>query len=255
MIIFDATYLVVLLNPNAAPAKDRNGLPVSMFKERVEYLTADLNASGEQIGIPAPAMAEVLVRAGKGKAQFVAILSDRWRFQILPFDARAAIEASDLIALIKPNSQSLANHAKIKFDIQIVAIAKAEDASVIYADDEDIERYAKRWKIPVKRICDLPLPPPKEFPKIDTRPVGEQTQLFDVTLPLLQPIPLTAPEQSATPEGVQDDPKSESAQDATGPSAEAGNQHEANPAHPASIRGSDEGRTESETAGENTAKT
>jgi hypothetical protein len=31
--------------------------------------------------------------------------------------------------------------------------------------------YAKRWKIPVKRICDLPLPPAKEFPTIDTRPI------------------------------------------------------------------------------------
>jgi hypothetical protein len=64
MIIFDASYLVVYLNQDPEPAKDRQGNPVSRFKERVEYLASSLNASGEQIGIPTPAMAEVLVRAG-----------------------------------------------------------------------------------------------------------------------------------------------------------------------------------------------
>src|SRR6185437_12984624 len=101
MIIFDASYLVVYLNRNPQPAIDRNGKPVSRFKERVEYLATSLNSTGEQIGIPTPAMAEVLVRSGKGRSQFVSILSDRMRFQIVPFDARAAIEAAELIALIK----------------------------------------------------------------------------------------------------------------------------------------------------------
>src|SRR4051812_12836799 len=107
-------------------------------------------------------MAEVLVRAGKGRSKLVSILSDRWRFQILPFDSRAAIEASELIAQIKSGREPWATWAKVKFDIQIVAIAKAENASAIYADDIDIENYAKRLKIPVVRICDLPLPPSPE---------------------------------------------------------------------------------------------
>jgi predicted nucleic acid-binding protein len=176
MIIFDASFLVVFLNKDPEPAADRQGKPVTRFKERVEYLATSINASGDQIGIPTPAMAEVLVRAGKGRSQFVSILSDRMRFLLIPFDARAAIEASELIALIR-KQETWGTHAKVKFDIQIVATAKAEDASIIYSDDQDIENFAKRFKIPVKRICDLPLPPPKEFPKIDTRPIGEP-QLF-----------------------------------------------------------------------------
>jgi len=238
MIIFDATYLVVLLNPNAAPAKDRSGLAVSLFKERVEYLTADLNASGEQIGIPAPAMAEVLVRAGNNKAQFVSILSDRWRFQILSFDARAAIEASDLISLIRPKSQSPVTHAKVKFDIQIVSIAKAESASIIYSDDEDIERYAKRWSIPVKRICDLPLPPPREASPIEVGPFGKQTTLFELAPPLFQAVnqsALEAKSDEAKPRQTADQPD---------------DKLKAHPAHPAPVRGSDEGCAESETTGE-----
>jgi predicted nucleic acid-binding protein len=186
MIIFDASFLVVFLNRNPEPAKDRQDKPVSRFKERVEYLATSLTSSGEQIGIPTPAMAEVLVRAGKGRSQFVSILSDRMLFQLVPFDARAAIEAADLIALIKANKETWGTHAKIKFDIQIVATAKAEDATVIYSDDIDIENFAKRLKIPVMRICDLPLPPPQVPQLIETGTVGPQTTLFDMTPPLLQ---------------------------------------------------------------------
>jgi PIN domain len=175
-------------------------------------------------------------------------VSDRMRFQLIPFDARAAIEAAELIALIRSKHETWGTHAKIKFDIQIVATAKAEDASIIYSDDEDIERFAKRFKIPVMRVCDLPLPPPKEFPKIDTTPIGQQVTLFDLTPPLLDVEPEVTPEQPETLEVIPDAPNPESAQNAPGPSSEASNEHEADSAHPAPVRGSDEGRAEGETA-------
>lgn len=180
VIIFDSTYLVVYLNPNPPATTDREGKPVEQFKERVAHLASTLDVSNQVIGVPAPAMAEVLVRAGKGRAQLVSVLSDRWRFQILPFDSRAAIEASELIAAVKSNKEKWDTWAKVKFDIQIVAIAKAEVATVIYADDKDIENYAKRLKIPVKRICDLPLPlpPPPEPKPIEAGPVGTQMDLL-----------------------------------------------------------------------------
>lgn len=178
MIIFDSTYLVVYLNPNPPAAADRDGKPVEQFKERVASLAGTLDVSNEIIGVPAPAMAEVLVRAGKGRAQLVSILSDRWRFQILPFDSRAAIEASELIAMVKSNKDKWDTWAKVKFDIQIAAIAKAEAASAIYTDDKYIENLAKRLKIPVVRICDLPLPPSPELREPDAGPVGSQMTLI-----------------------------------------------------------------------------
>lgn len=181
MIIFDSTYLVVLLNPNAAPAKDRDDKPVSQFRERVAYLATTMDVANDVIGVPAPAMAEVLVRAGNGRAKYVSVLSDTWKFQILPFDSRAAIEASELISKIKDEnkSQPWQTWAKVKFDIQITSIAKAESASVIYADDRDIENYAKRFKIPVVRICDLPVPPPEPKKSETPEPMqsGEQRTL------------------------------------------------------------------------------
>jgi PIN domain-containing protein len=150
---------------------------VTKFKERVGYLASTMDIKNEVIGVPAPAMAEVLVRAGKGRAQYASVLSKSWRFQILPFDSRAAIEAAELIEKIKSNSQPWEKWAKVKFDIQIVAVAKAESATAIYSDDKDIENYAKRLKIPVVRVCDLPLPPPETDTPIEAGPVGSQGTL------------------------------------------------------------------------------
>ena len=234
MIIFDSTYLVVFLNANPPPRTDRQGNPVSRFKERVDYLAARMDASHEVIGVPSPAMAEVLVRAGNGRAKMVSILSDRWRFQILPFDSRAAIEASELIAKIKTSKEPWATWAKVKFDIQIVSIAKAEAATAIYADDKDIERYAKRVNIPVIRICDLPLPPDpeSETTKQETLPLGTQ-QALDWK---------AADEQIVTTEGKQNEP--------TTASAGKDNKLEADPAHPTAVQGSDSGRAQGEATGE-----
>ena len=159
MIVFDASYLIVLLHPNPLPAKDRDDKPVVQFRERVAHLATTMDASNEVIGVPTPAMAEVLVRAGNGRAQYVAVLSNSKHFQILPFDSRAAIEASELVAKVKSSKDHWATWAKVKFDIQIVSIAKAESATAIYSDDKDIENLAKRLNIRVIRICDLPLPP------------------------------------------------------------------------------------------------
>jgi predicted nucleic acid-binding protein len=243
VIIFDSTFLVVYLNPNPPTAMDRDGKPVEQFKERVAHLAGTLDASNEPIGVPAPAMAEVLVRAGKGRAQLVSVLSERWRFQILPFDSRAAIEASELIAMVKSTKEKWDTWAKVKFDIQIVAIAKAEGARVIYADDKDIENLAKRVKIPVKRICDLQLPPPPAETVMDVGPVGSQKRLFLEEQPGEKAAQVTA--DTATGEAPR---KSDSGQSQTENKLKADS-------HPAPIQGSDSGRAQGEAAGENTGKT
>jgi hypothetical protein len=137
-----------------------------------------MDIKNDVIGVPTPAMAEVLVRAGSGRAKYVKVLSDTWKFQLLPFDSRAAIEASELIAKVKSNKEHWDTWAKVKFDIQIVSIAKAEGCNIIYSDDIDIEKYASRLKIKVVRICDLPLPPPPEpEPKETSIPTGAQGKL------------------------------------------------------------------------------
>lgn len=47
----------------------------------------------------------------------------------------------------------------MKFDHQIVAIARVENATVIYSDDNHLGRFARRHGIEVFGIASLPLPP------------------------------------------------------------------------------------------------
>lgn len=234
MIIFDASYLVVMLYPRPEVAKDRENKPVLQFVERVANLAANLDVSNTVIGVPAPAMSEVLVRAGESRDQYIAKLSDTWKFQILPFDARGAIEAGELVAAIKSRKEQWATWAKVKFDIQIVATAKAESATVIYSDDKDIENLAKRLKIKVVRICDLPLPPPPEVKAIEAGPVGSQMLLIGHTEP-----PIHEDKDEAAAE--------------TGKS-ESRNELEAHTAHTPAIQGSDGGRAQGQAAGKTNEK-
>ena len=49
--------------------------------------------------------------------------------------------------------------AKVKYDRQIIAIARVAQASAIYSDDKGIQALAKAADIQVIGLADLPLPP------------------------------------------------------------------------------------------------
>lgn len=85
-------------------------------------------------------------------------------FRVESFDTRAAIEAAAmtrdyLTSRERKRGTSNATWTKIKFDRQIVAIAKVHGAKTIYSDDRDIGQIAARVKIEVVGLNDLPLPP------------------------------------------------------------------------------------------------
>jgi len=247
--ICDSSYLIAFLHPKPEPPMDRQGKPVTRFKERIENLIADLSAVNDIIGIPTPALAETLVRSGPNRGQYMKVLGDTWKFQLLPFDARAAIDAADLIAAIKNNKDRWDTWAKIKFDIQIVAIAKSEGVSLIYSDDHHIETYAKRFGIRVMRICDLPLPPePKEPKPIDSVPVGTQIGMFPPPAPT-RPFPEVKPDEGSIP-GVPQTSQTIPTPRADGAAAQPSNELQADPAHPTAVQGSDGGRAQDEAASE-----
>ena len=100
--------------------------------------------------------------APKEAMGIVETLNRKAVFSIESFDQRAAIEVAIMLRgelgkkLPKAGAQTW---AKLKFDRQIVAIAKVSGASEIYSDDKDIEKLGKQVSIPVTRVSDLPLPP------------------------------------------------------------------------------------------------
>lgn len=248
MKICDSSYLIAFLHPKPGPPMDRQGQPVTRFKERIEDLIADLSASSDIIGIPTPALAETLVRSGPNRAQYMKVLHDTSKFQLLPFDARAAIDAADLVASIKTKNEPWDRWAKVKFDIQIVAIAKSEGCSLIYSDDHHIETYARRFNIRVMRICDLPLPPLPNPTPISTGTVGPQMGLA-LEPPTPQGVVPSTPEGKPDEGSVPSIPQtSQTPSRADGAAAQPSDQLQADPSHPAPVRGSDGGRAQDEAA-------
>jgi predicted nucleic acid-binding protein len=118
-----------------------------------------------KIIVPTPALSEILVRAGSEASDKIIEHLQRFSvFRIEPFDTRAAIEVAAMTRELLDSRQrkrgtSNATWTKIKFDRQIVAIAKVHRATAIYSDDEDVQKIAGRAKIKAFGLTDLELPP------------------------------------------------------------------------------------------------
>jgi predicted nucleic acid-binding protein len=156
MVVFDSTFLTFVFVPNARCAVDR-------AKERIDHLIADLHGKGERIRVPAPALSEVLVRTGHSTNEIIKELTRSPRFQVEPFDTKAAVEAAQIaISERKKGSKrgdSAESWAKVKYDRQIVAVAKSLGARTIYSEDKSLRRLAEACGIEAKGIADCPTPP------------------------------------------------------------------------------------------------
>ncbi len=163
----DADILLMLFMPKVpVPADPATQKPVDRPKERIEHLVATLDRERKKLIIPTPALSEFLARAGRAAPKILEQLNNSARFRIVPFDERAAIEAAlatyEAFEAGNKKGDSPSSWSKIKFDRQIVAIAKVENAEVIYSDDEDVRKFAKNYGIRVIGVSELPPPPPKQ---------------------------------------------------------------------------------------------
>lgn len=156
--------LLLFLSPNAGvPLDPSTGKPVEKAKERVDFLISKTQKARVKVIIPTPVYSEVLIHAGAARNDYLRIIDDSSAFQVADFCTRAAIEVADMtrqaIALGDKRGGSNDTWAKIKFDRQIVAIAKVHGASAIYSDDADIKSIGESLGIPVicLRDCDLPV--------------------------------------------------------------------------------------------------
>jgi predicted nucleic acid-binding protein len=151
MVVIDANMLMLLVRPDIVPAAAPGALIIDHPKERIEFLVRELEKAKAKIVIPTPALSESLVRADAAAAQQIIEQINKFSvFRIEPFDTRAAIE----VALMTRNAidsggkklGSAATWAKLKYDRQIVAIAKVCGATTIYSDDRDIRIQAVGYR-------------------------------------------------------------------------------------------------------------
>ncbi len=167
MVVFDASILIKLFGQRTSAEE----------KKKLDYLVQTLTESRVQVLIPTPALTEYLARAGKAASEVLEEIRKQSVFRIAPFDQRSSVECAvaidrDLTAGDKRGG-SAATWAKVKFDRQIVAIAKANGAQQIYSEDGDIKKLAKREGIKVLSVADLDLPPADKQQSLDLKEPGK----------------------------------------------------------------------------------
>jgi predicted nucleic acid-binding protein len=172
MVAIDSTFLSLMLHPRANPPKDpATGKPVERIHDRIEKLLEDLDSKSERIILPTPVLSEFLILAGKDGPEYLDRLSGMKNILVKPFDEKAAIElAAREVEDRETGSKrggSANPWAKLRFDRQIVAIAKTNEAKPIYSDDEDVMKFATRLKIDVIRTWELPLPAATQINRYD----------------------------------------------------------------------------------------
>jgi predicted nucleic acid-binding protein len=152
-VVFDASFLIPLLDPKVQGHGDVDA--------RIDSLFRTLDKVRKKIIVPTPVLCEVLIGAEQAAPRYLDIIGGSSRFKIVPFDVRAAVEAAAAHreALRGGDKKEGARSwPKVKFDRQIVAIAKVEGADTIYSNDDDIVRFAARDKIQVVTLAMLPAP-------------------------------------------------------------------------------------------------
>ncbi|WP_368506927.1 type II toxin-antitoxin system VapC family toxin [Bradyrhizobium lupini] len=156
VVVFDTSFLIPLLDPRV---KGFGAVDVKLL-----HLIQMLDKQRDVIVVPTPALSELLIGAGDAAPQYLDILNRTPRFRIAAFGPRAAVEAAERHRRASRNNdkrEGAESWAKLKFDRQIIAIARVEGADCIYSNDDDIRRYSKAEGLEVIRLGDLPEPPEK----------------------------------------------------------------------------------------------
>ncbi len=157
-----------MLRPKGRPPRDpATQKPVDRVEDRIEKLLDDLDSEAERMILPTPVLSEFLILAGKDASAYLEKLARMRNILIKPFDEMAAIE----LAAVELEDRSRGGKrggstgiwAKVRFDRQIVAIARANKATRIYSDDLDLAKFASKVGIQVVPTWELPLPAAKQI--------------------------------------------------------------------------------------------
>jgi predicted nucleic acid-binding protein len=172
MVGVDNTFLSLMLYPKARPPQDPSTKgPIERMEDRIEKLLEDLDSESERIIVPTPVLSEFLILVGKDAPAYLEKISGMKNILIKPFDEVAAIELAAVEVEDRTRGgkrgSSASPWAKLRFDRQIVAIAKTNGAKRMYSDDEDVMKFATRLGIEVIRTWQLPLPAAKQINMYD----------------------------------------------------------------------------------------
>lgn len=157
IVVFDTSVLIFLFEKDASgPHDPETGEPLPLCYERVNHLVKELQDAKAKVIIPAPVLAELLLKAGDATQEWLQIIDKAPHITVAPFDMMAALEHS--VRMRERGKLAGKDKRNAKFDEQIIAIAAVNRAEVIYSSDGDIKRGAGAG-IRVVDLHDIDLPP------------------------------------------------------------------------------------------------
>jgi hypothetical protein len=160
--LFDTTFMALLtddITPAPAPPPGVH----DTARDRLTYLLETLDDEHIDLVVPTPVLAEMLSFGPLDIPAALAVLKGLSRLRIEAFGERAAFECA---LMLRGTGRGRGPKAKIKFDHQIVAIAKVVGADVVYSDDDDVQKLCQRERLLCFGVWDLP-----------PRPVDPQSKL------------------------------------------------------------------------------
>jgi predicted nucleic acid-binding protein len=129
---------------------------------RLDHFLEQVGKRRQRLIIPMPVLAEFLVRTDTATTGWLAGLEKRSSVVAAPFDRIAAFEcaAMDRAALGAGDKKDGLNTPwqKIKIDRQIIAIAKAQGATLIITSDDGLRKTALRVGMSALSVGELQLP-------------------------------------------------------------------------------------------------
>lgn len=167
IVALDATALILLLDDQAnGPLDASTNRPVQNTTGRMTYLASQVSKARGRLVIPAPAFAEAIVKIEPSAVQQHLTIIERSRFiRIAEFNKLAALELAAMQRSLidtfprRLRKSETSTRSKVKFDQQIVSIAKVERADVLVSDDDGLVAFAKHFRLKTLGIKDLDEPP------------------------------------------------------------------------------------------------
>jgi predicted nucleic acid-binding protein len=164
--VFDSSLMLLVTDDVAAvpaaptPIDD----PGAEARERLNFLIETLDDQRIDVVVPTPVLTELLVSARRDAGDTLKVLNGLARLRVEGFGQRAAIECAEMLRRVPHGS---GRRSKVKFDHQIVAIAKVVGATIVYSDDNDVKVLCEREGIDRKGVWDLPARPVDAQRKLD----------------------------------------------------------------------------------------
>lgn len=166
-VIFDTNVLVQALTgtkDGVSLTDPCTGEVISDPQKRAEALIDHIDSLGGAVLIPTPVLAEFLVGIDKNQHQaYINLIKSLSCFEIVSFDEIAAIECAQMPSLKELKQMMSADTTtKVKFDRQIISIAKSTGVKEVWTHDKGVYSRCQTLGITAKSLADI-TPLPEQF--------------------------------------------------------------------------------------------